>query len=423
MSPPDSIAALPHPLLIEQVRAGKAEIILDLSRLLSRVLHPMPTGVDRVEMAYARRLLELLPDHLQFAAVHPSGIYGRLDRRHVENFLDETEQHWRSGSPLSFMEKYAFAGRALCALFPRRVPRAGHARRLYLQASPNHLFQDDIVARKLRREGAKFICLVHDLIPIEYPEYARPDGAELHRRRMETLARRADILIANSAATARSMRQFLANRPRQPIVVAAPLGTERLRDNGDPLPLPISRPYFLFVGTIEPRKNHLLLLNIWRQMVATLGDAATPDLVIVGRRGWENENVLDMLERCESIHSHVHEVAGLSDAGMAAFLKSARALLLPSFAEGFGMPVTEALAFGTPVICSDIPALREAGGDVPEYLAPLDGPAWTAQILDYVADASPRRAAQLARMRDMALPSWADHIDQVLDAMSLSAVD
>src|SRR5690606_20770954 len=115
---------------------------------------------------------------------------------------------------------------------------------------------------------------------------------------------------------------------------------------------------------------HLLLLNIWRRMIETIGPDATPHLAIVGRRGWENENIVDMLGRCEAIRGHVHEYAGLSDAAVGALLRDARALLCPSFAEGFGMPVTEALLGGTPAICSDLPALREAGGDVPDFIDP-----------------------------------------------------
>ena len=169
------------------------------------------------------------------------------------------------------------------------------------------------------------------------------------------------------------------------------------------------------LSTIEPRKNHLLLLNIWRRMVETLGPERTPRLAIVGRRGWENENVVDMLERCTSIHGHVHEFSVLSDAGLASLLRRAQALLCPSFAEGFGMPVTEALLSGTPVICSDLPALREAGGDVPDFIDPLDGPAWIRTIMDYSAPDGRMRSRQLERLAGWRAPSWHDHIAVLLD--------
>jgi glycosyltransferase involved in cell wall biosynthesis len=86
---------------------------------------------------------------------------------------------------------------------------------------------------------------------------------------------------------------------------------------------------------------------------------------------------------------------------------------LPSFAEGFGLPVPEALSAGTPVICSDLPALREVCGDIPEYLDPLDGLGWRRAILDYTQAASPRRAAQCQRLGAWSAPRWDTHFNQV----------
>lgn len=390
-----------------------AEIILDLSRLLSRVLHPMPTGIDRVELVYARTLLELAPERLHFAAVNPFGFYGRLPREAVVRFLDETEARWAHQTAPARPAMIAAAARTLTLLRPRRVPRrAGGIRRYYLQASPHHLDDARRVEAKLRAEDARFVALVHDLIPIEYPEYARPDGAKKHVRRMSTMAGLASGLVANSAATAQSMERFLAGSEAAPLIRVAHLGSDAL-PGGGALP-PIPQPYFVVLSTIEPRKNHLLLLNAWRRMIETLGPERTPHLAIVGRRGWENENVIDMLERSTAIQGHVHEFSGLSDRMVGTLLRSARALLCPSFAEGFGMPVTEALLCGTPVICSDLPALREAGGSVPDFIDPLDGPEWIRAIMDYSANDSGPRERQIERIAGWAPPSWQGHIETVL---------
>jgi glycosyltransferase involved in cell wall biosynthesis len=120
-----------------------------------------------------------------------------------------------------------------------------------------------------------------------------------------------------------------------------------------------------------------------------------------------------MLDRCPGLRGTVVEHNSLPDAEMAPLLKGARAVLLPSFAEGFGFPVIEALALGAPVLCSDIPALRETGGSVPEYLDPLDGLGWRAAILDYAAEPSPRRDAQLARLAGWRPPRWSEHFAEV----------
>ena len=171
-------------------------------------------------------------------------------------------------------------------------------------------------------------------------------------------------------------------------------------------------PYFVMLGTIEPRKNHLLLLNVWRALVQRDGERA-PRLVIVGQRGWECEQVLDLLDRCEALRGFVLERQGCDDTELATLLAHAQALLFPSFAEGYGMPMVEALAAGVPVLASDLPVFREVAGDVPEYLDPLDGPGWIRAIDDYAHTDGARRRAQLARMHGWQAPTWETHFDQV----------
>ncbi|OQW78248.1 MAG: glycosyl transferase [Proteobacteria bacterium ST_bin14] len=396
--------------------SSKPEIVLDISRLISRVLHATPTGVDRVEMAYARHLLQLVPDRLHFAALNVSGAYGRIPRHSVEQFLHRTEALWsgQRGRPTGKLATYAAAADMLALTWPQRVDRAARPRVL-LQASPHHLHNQAQTARIIQQEQAKFVCLLHDLIPIEFPEYARPDGALTHMHRIETVARLADGVITVSNSTKQSFIPYLtAARRRIPVEVATlavdfPLVDSEKAILGD-------QPYFICLGTIEPRKNHLLLLNIWRRLVATAPDpGAIPRLIVIGRRGWENENIIDMLDRCPSLQGHVIECADLSDAAVRNALAGARALLMPSFAEGFGLPVAEAIAMGVPVVCSDLPALREAGGAVPDYLDPLDGQGWLKAITCYTDPHSLAREAQRVRRLTWTPATWSDHFQTVIE--------
>ncbi|WP_240320745.1 glycosyltransferase family 4 protein [Sphingomonas crusticola] len=388
-----------------------SEIILDITRLLSRVLHPTPTGVDRVEMAYARGLLAEVPDRLRFAAVHPSGMYGRLPTKAVRRFLDVTEQRWRDEG-LGQASLRLFAAKALLSLRPRLAKAS--AKSIYLQPSPNNLIRPALMRAILKRENARLVCLVHDLIPIQFPEYARPGGAALHERRMATVAALSDGVIANSQATLDALQPTLDRAGRNPRTAVAYLGAEFAQPTFEPAS---DRPYFICVGTIEPRKNHLLLLHLWRAMAERRGAHAVPKLVLVGRRGWENEQVVDMLERCPVLADCVEEHAGLPDREVQGRIAAARGLLLPSFAEGYGMPVAEALALGVPVVCSDLPALREAGGDVPLFLDPLDGPGWQRAIDDLTATDSAERRAQIDRLGNWHAPTWPQHIAIVLDLL------
>lgn len=394
----------------------RAEVILDISRLLSRSFHAAPTGIDRVEYVYARELLERMPDRLAFAAVHPAGgYYGRLNEAAVRQFLAFTAARWRNAEPADERTGRAAIIRHLIALRPRPVPRA-QGPRVYLQVSPHHLDDAEQVGAILRAEGAKFVTLVHDVIPLTHPEFARPQGAEEHWRRVRTIDLYADGIIGNSKATVDALAPRLKRGLEGRQVCVAHFGADPpdlVVEGSHAVP---ERPYFVYISTIEPRKNHLLLLNVWRRLVERLGDDA-PVLVLIGRRGWENENVIDMLERAEILRGHVIEAGGVSDNEMHALVAGARAMVMPSFEEGFGIPVIEALSAGVPVLCSDIVAHREVGGDAPDYLDPLDGLGWLRAIDAYRQPDSPDRAAQLARIAAWRAPTWREYFDIVTDLL------
>lgn len=395
------------------LRKIRPELVLDLSRLIARLLHPAPTGVDRVEMAYARNLMDRAGDRLQFSAIHPGGAYGRLHASDVRAFIDHTVKRWEFGGVYENpTEGYRHAMRWLWRLRPRQIP-AKTTPRVLIQPSPNHLDHPRRIAAKLRREQARYICLVHDLIPVSYPEYARPGGSARHQLRLQTVANQAHGILVNSQATLGAFLQYGGAEVGGKPVRVAPLGIDLPTPALSPWLPP--QPYFVILGTIEPRKNHLLLLLVWRDLCERLGPANTPSLLIVGRRGWENENVLDMLERCKVLHGAVREMDRLPDQELRSILAGARALLMPSFAEGFGLPIAEALAAGVPVIASDLAAHREAGGDVPDYLDPLDGSAWRQAVLDYADPGHARRRAQIDRMAAWSPTPWDSHIDAVLN--------
>jgi glycosyltransferase involved in cell wall biosynthesis len=150
-------------------------------------------------------------------------------------------------------------------------------------------------------------------------------------------------------------------------------------------------PYLLAVGTLEPRKNLPALLEAFR---ALRRDGRDLELVLVGRQGWQHSLPLGDLA------PHVRLTGTVTDAELAALYAGAACFVLPSIYEGFGLPLVEAMASGTPAVASDIPALREVGGDAVRYAPPDDSVELAHAIASVVDDrAASRERAQRARER------------------------
>lgn len=267
-----------------------------------------------------------------------------------------------------------------------------------------------VTARNLRP-----IHLIHDLIPITHPEFCRRGEDERHRLRMRCALKSAAGVITNSRHTLDDLGDFAAieGLPLPPVQVAWP-GTPALAAVRSESP---SVPTFVILGTIEGRKNHALLLEVWRMMLERSGGLPVPRLVIVGRRGWQADEVFARLDGNE-FGDRVVEVGPLDDRRLAETLAGARALLFPSFAEGYGIPLVEALAAGVPVIASDLPVFREIGQGVPELLRPDDAAAWSGAIADYARPGSARRREQLSRLVAFQVPDWHGHFLRVDDFLS-----
>ena len=384
-------------------RAGSGNILIDVSRLVWRWWRGgLPTGIDRVCLAYvdhfgkhARAVVQRGGHQYVFSAAHSARLF-RLFAR----------------GPGGFRPR--FAALAAAAL----LSGAGKPRRqglLYLNVGHTGL-NEPALPRWIEREGLRAIYFVHDLIPLSHPQYCRPGEEQKHRRRMENVLRSASGVIGNSQATLNELAAFAEERGcLMPPAVASFIA-------GPPVPaiiepVVLDRPYFIIVGTIEGRKNHILLLRIWERLARKYG-SQTPLLVIVGQRGWEADEVLAMLDRGDRLNNHVRELGTCTDDQLANLIAGARALLMPSFAEGFGLPVAEALELGTPVIASDLPVFREFAQDIPTYLDPSDSPAWEDAIISFTTDSTARKR-QLKAMKNFKAPDWRSHflaVDEWLGA-------
>lgn len=379
------------------MKSNDAPFLVDVTRLIWRRWRGRhPTGIDRVTLAY----LDEFGNDAQ-AVVQHRGIRRILDRRTSSGLFRSLAEPGTKFRPRLIWSAVRSAGRRSC----------DGGGRLYLNVGHTGL-NDPGFRRWVRDVDVRPIYLIHDLIPITHPEYCRSGEREKHVDRIETVLRTASGIITNSEATLRGLEAFGKSESLpSPPAIAALLGCKEFVSFAEQVSSD-TPPTFLILGTIEPRKNHLMLLQVWTRITEQFG-ARAPRLLIIGHRGWECEQTFDLLDRSEALRGTVVEISHCSDEMLATYLASARALLFPSLVEGYGLPIVEALGAGIPVIASDLPVFREIAGNIPEYLDALDGPAWERATVDYAAPGSAARAAQLERLAGYRPPTWQDHFAKV----------
>lgn len=398
-----------------------ARLILDLSRLVHAAWSRTPKGIPRVELAYARHFLANDADRLHFTVLDAFGrlrlvssrsaaAFGEAIARYWEQDIDSTAAHWQIALRALWIH-IVLVLRPWGAL--EQLVSRSRDRFLYIIPSQLQLERPALIEALKSAGDLKLVVFVHDILPSLLPHLFTRKDAVLYQQRMETAAHLADAIIVNSRATAESFQaRFGAPRGAGRVIVA-PLGVTQPVEASPGREI-VASPYFVMLGTIEPRKNHRLMLDIWLKLHRELG-SATPRLLVIGERGWKNDDVVQRLREDARRRGHVRECGRLPDATVTDLLKQATALLLPSLAEGYGLPLVEALAAGTPVLCSDIPVFREVGGDVPDFLDPNDGQAWREAVLDYARPGSARREAQILRLASWSRPTWEYHF-AIVDA-------
>ncbi len=227
------------------------------------------------------------------------------------------------------------------------------------------------VSTTCRSFGLRLAVLLHDLIPLRRPEWCDPQTVLRFTRWSDHLLAAADIRLANSQATARDIRARCTARglPERPLHV--------LRFGDGFAPQPGATPgiegrYALFVSTLELRKNHALLIEAWRTLLAEQGPQAVPRLVLVGREGPLVADLMASLRASRFLDGHVLWRQHATDADLTALYRGCDFTLFPSLYEGWGLPVAESLCFGKPCLAASATSLPEVGGELVRYFDPMD---------------------------------------------------
>lgn len=238
--------------------------------------------------------------------------------------------------------------------------------------------------------SAPRVLTIHDITFLSVPELCSPKIARYFARHIHRYAADADAILVHSESTRRDLVRHVSV-PEDKVVVAPP-GVEWVASEPEPERArallreryQIERPFVLYVGTLEPRKNVVGALRAFAQSKEAAGHL----FILIGKRGWNCEPIFETIETLD-LQARVRHLGYLEDQDdLRHFYAAAAAMLFPTYYEGFGLPVLEAMACGCPVATSNTSSVPEVAGDAALMAAPSDVDAHTENLDRLLANAS-----------------------------------
>jgi glycosyltransferase involved in cell wall biosynthesis len=276
-----------------------------------------------------------------------------------------------------------------------------------------------------RRFGTRFVMTVHDLIPIYARETCDQDTARVFEEFMRRALRHVDHILAVSENTAKDVRRYLGelHLVEPPITVtkngssfAEFLPRSPLSSWGMSLDLP--RRFVLFVATIEGRKNHRLMFEIWQRMIDASDDP--PHLICVGRLGWKATEFVSALVETNYLDGRVHLLRDISDADLRLLYDRCLFTVCPTLYEGWGLPVGESLAMGKICVSSDRASVPEVAGDCGVYMN-IDSVDESLRVVrDLIRDERAHKKIEAKIRRDYVPVTWKEVAERVMEACQKS---
>jgi glycosyltransferase involved in cell wall biosynthesis len=288
----------------------------------------------------------------------------------------------------------------------------------------------DIAGQKRMR----LAVLMYDIVPVRHPEWCDRALIGPFLAWVGGMLPRADVLLTISHATAADIERHAAESgialraPPRPIRMGTGFTVHRPAVWPDattttrPLPqLPCPGSYALIVGTIEARKNHALLVRVWRRLLEDMPEASVPALVFAGHVGWLVGDLMTQLRNADFLRGKVVVIEHPSDADLQTLYRGCLFTLFPSYYEGWGLPVTESLSYGRPCLISSTTSLPEAGGALARYFDP-DSAADAYRVIRAAIEDPEDLAAWRARIaREFRPVPWTDSARDILAALDIAA--
>lgn len=278
------------------------------------------------------------------------------------------------------------------------------------------------IKRLKARSGVRVYTLVHDLVPFFMPDLYWDGFTACYMDCLNQLVECSDGILVNSHNTESDLLRWIPLAEGKPIT-RLHLGTELPKISGVLAKdwVPPKEPYVLCVGTIQPRKNHALLLMAWRYLVQQRPEDC-PNLVLVGKRGWHSDDLLYFIRSNPILKARIAIMEQPTDADLWSLYRNAWVTVYPSLYEGWGLPISESLTAGKLCLCSNSSSMPEVGGDLAVYFSPYD-PMGLCRAIEGFLDDPDSLALAEQRIRNRYLPyTWQQCALELLDGISNDGV-
>ncbi|WP_167136788.1 glycosyltransferase family 1 protein [Diaminobutyricimonas sp. TR449] len=266
---------------------------------------------------------------------------------------------------------------------------------------------------RVHEPGHQTAVTIHDAVPWTHPQTLTRHGVSWHKMMAKRAQRYADAIVVPSHAVAADLREHIDFGDRVRVIGGAVSSKLVLPGDQDAAAARLGLPndFILSVGTLEPRKGIEPLIRSLAHLSVDL------PLVIVGPDGWGDVKVEDIVHEVGLDPNRVRTLGRVSDTDLALALSRAKVFVLPSLSEGFGLPLLEAMHFGTPVVHSDAPALIEVAGGAGSVVPLADPAAYPERLASAISrvvtdDELAARLGVLGRDRSKAF-SWRDSAEKV----------
>lgn len=391
-------------------RSSRPEIWMDLT-LSYLNWNSSLTGVTRVELMYAKTLRQLDPLTRFFA--NDGGHFFEIDPTYL-SWMDDNEDISQAYNDFNgFWQHHEANGLSYRSPLRNHPDPASHP--AYIKALPTGSvaffagidfgrYDEDKrpiltythLAHRLRGENGKVLLahFMHDFTPSDWPQIHKAETVEGYEPFCDVVFNNFDFLAYGGYVAKRDGEALRDRRGwKSPAGEAVPLGFDIGRsksaseadDRAYLKKIGLETDFVIAVGTLEPRKNHETLYRAYLLMLQRQLLERPIQMVFVGKTGWNNDDFLTTLASDERIAKKIIRV-NPSDEGLDILYRNSLFTLMPSFYEGWSLPLPESFAYGKFCLVSDTPPLRERGGEFAEYISPLDAAAWAERIAHYAND-------------------------------------